>query len=68
MYGASSAGQAYLISGQIWEYYRYGNGGRYGPDIVMPNGKCLGGPTSEEFAGIQYFENGYYVEKLNTAL
>ena len=41
------------------DYYQ-----RFGPDILLPNGRKLGGPISHEHAGVQYFENGYYVARL----
>ncbi|MFA6322974.1 MAG: C39 family peptidase, partial [Candidatus Buchananbacteria bacterium] len=42
IYGAPFTSQAYLISGAVWEYYRQGYNGRFGPDILLPNGQKLG--------------------------
>ncbi len=64
MYGAPFTIQAYRISGLIWEHYRYGYNGHWGPDIRLPNGKKLGAPVSDEAYGIQYFENGLISVKL----
>ena len=63
IYDSLLGSQAYLVAGAIWEFYRYGYNGRYGPDILMPEGKLLGCPTTDEKNGIQYFEGGYFKAK-----
>jgi len=65
MYGSLYCNQAYLIPGKVWGCYRYGYNGSFGPDILLPNNKRLGGPIGEYRNGIQYFENGFYASKIN---
>jgi len=63
MYGSAWQHQAYRVHGEVWEVYRKGRDGYFGPDIRLDDGRQLGGPTSEYANGVQRFENGYYTKK-----
>jgi len=68
MYNPLFGSQAYRISGAAWEYYSTGYNGRYGPDILLPNGRLLGGPITNEVGGVQHFEGGMYVTRIDEVL
>ncbi len=59
MFDPERGSQAYRISGDVWEFYRHGLNGRYGPDILLTSGKTVSCPTSDYINGEQVFENGY---------